>query len=150
MLKADAINYTTPTEFVERNSYFFFHKPREEYARGLGDGMLTKNASTVTDNFRKLLPEQWNEPNLKKTIEELALTLSTKWGQGCNERVDLAKASRASVQHFLRWALTGGRPGPTLMLAMNILGRDLSLERIEDAVMILEKMTLEANGSSND
>ena len=141
MIKADAINYTTPTEFVERNSYFFFHKRREKYVRGLGDEILIENASTVTDNLRRLSPEQWNEPNLKTTIEKMALILSTKWGQCSDQKVDPAKASRASVQYFLRWALTGGRPGPTLMLAMNILGRDASLKRIEDALMALEKMT---------
>ena len=96
------------------------------------------------------MPEQWNEPNLKETIETMALKLSKKWGQVSNERIDLVKASRASVQHFLRWALTGGRPGPNLMLAMNILGRDVSLKRIEDAVMALEKMTPEAKANSNN
>ena len=96
------------------------------------------------------MPEQWNEPNLKETLETIALILSKKWGHVSNERIDLAKASRASVQHFLRWALTGGRPGPNLMLTMDILGRDVSLKRIEDAVMALEKMTPEAKGNSND
>lgn len=67
----------------------------------------------------------------------MALTLSTKRGQDSDQSVDLAKASRASVQHFLRWALTGGRPGPTLMLTMTILGRDVSLKRIEDAAAAL-------------
>lgn len=80
----------------------------------------------------------------------MADTLSKKWGQGYNQRVDLAKASRSSVQHFLRWALTGGRPGPTLMLTMSILGRDVSLKRIEDAATALEKMTFEANDSLID
>ncbi len=34
------------------------------------------------------------------------------------------------------------------MLTMNILGKDVSLKRIEDAAMVLEKVTFEANGSS--
>lgn len=80
----------------------------------------------------------------------MADTLSKKWGQGYNQGVDLAKASRASVQHFLRWALTGGRPGPTLVLTMSILGRDVSLKRIEDAATALKKMTFEAKGNLID
>lgn len=34
------------------------------------------------------------------------------------------------------------------MLTMSILGRDASLNRIEDAAAVLEKMILEANDSS--
>ena len=150
LLKADAINYTTPPEFVERNSDFFFLKPRESYTRGPSDGILTENTATIIDHFRKILPEQWEEPSLREAFERMADNLSKKWEQGYNQSVDLAKASRASVQHFLRWALTGGRPGPTLMLTMSILGRDVSLKRIEDAATVLEKMTFEANDSSTD
>lgn len=36
------------------------------------------------------------------------------------------------------------------MLTMSILGRDVSLKRIEDAATVLEKMTFEANNSSVD
>ena len=96
------------------------------------------------------MPEQWHEPNLREAFEDMVNTLSKKWGQSFNQNVDLAKASRASVQHFLRWALTGGRPGPTLMLTMSILGRDVSLKRIEDAATVLEKIIFEANESSID
>ena len=138
----------TPREFVERNSYFFFFSSREEYTPGPSDGILTENTSAIIGHFRRILPEHWDEPNLREVFENMAATLSTRWAQDSNQTVDLAKAFRASVQHFLRWALTGGRPGPTLMLTMNILGRDVSLKRIEDAAVVLKKMTLEANGRS--
>lgn len=36
------------------------------------------------------------------------------------------------------------------MLTMSILGRDVSLKRIEDAATALEKMTFEANDSLID
>lgn len=36
------------------------------------------------------------------------------------------------------------------MLTMSILGRDVSLKRIEDAAAVLEKMTFETNNSSVD
>lgn len=149
-MKADAVNYTTPSAFVERNSDFFFLKLRESYTRRPSDRVLTENTGTIINHFREILPEQWDEPSLRKAFERMADTLSKKWGQGYNQRVDLAKASRSSVQHFLRWALTGGRPGPTLMLTMSILGRDVSLKRIEDAATALEKMTFEANDSLID
>ncbi|CAD6589288.1 MAG: Glutamate--tRNA ligase mitochondrial [Alectoria sarmentosa] len=148
LLNADAKKYTTPSEFVERNSQFFFFEPREKYHRGASDSILTENIGTIIDHFREILPEQWDEPSLREAFENMADNLSTKWGQDSNQSVNLAKASRASVQHFLRWALTGGRPGPTLMFTMSILGRNVSLRRIEDAAAVLDNMTLEKNQGS--
>ena len=148
MLSVDAKNYTTPSEFVERNYHFFFVEPREKYKCGPSDGILTDNIDMIIDQFQKVLPEEWDEQNLKEAFENMVVTLSTKLGQDFNEIIDPAKTSRDSVQHFLRWALTGGRSGPTLMLTMSILGRDVSLKRIEDAASVLEKMVFEANESS--
>lgn len=111
--------------------------------------MLTENTGTIMDHFREILPEQWDEPSLREAFENMADNISTKWGQDSGQSVNLAKASRASVQHFLRWALTGGRPGPTLMFTMSILGRNVSLRRIEDAAAVLDNMTLEKNDGSN-
>ncbi len=133
---------------MERNSQFFFLEARENYKHGPSDGMLIETTGTIIDPFREISPEKWDELSLKEAFEKMASTLSTRWAQDSNQIVDLAKASRASVQHFLRWALTGGRPGPTLTLTMSILGRDESLKRIEDAATVLEKMTFEASDSS--
>ena len=147
LLKADAINFTTAAEFVKRNHELFFAKPRERYTCLPSHDKLTANTGTIISHFREILPEQWGEASLREAFEKMTVTLSMKWSQGSNQNVDLAKTSRASVQHFLRWALTGGRPGPTLMLTMSILGRDISLRRIEDAATVLEDMTFEENDS---
>ena len=109
--------------------------------------MLTENTGTIIHHFREILPEQWDQTSVREAFEKMDVALSTKWTHGSNEQVDLAKNSRASAQHFLRWALTGGRPGPSLMLTMSILGRDVSLRRIEDAATLLKNMTFEANDS---
>ena len=147
MLNVDAKNYTTPSHFVERHSHFFFLEPRKEYKGGPSDGILTEHTATIVDHFREILPEQWNDLCLKGALENIANTLSMKQSKNSSQVIDLAKASRASVQHFLRWALTGGRPGPTLIVTMSILGRDVSLRRIEDAAAVLEKTTSEGNDS---
>ena len=110
--------------------------------------MLIETTGTIIGPFRKISPEKWDELSLKEAFEKMASTLSTKWAQDSNQIIDLAKASRVSVQRFLRWALTGGRPGPTLTLTMSILGRNESLKRIEDAATVLEKMTFEASDGS--
>lgn len=142
LLNVDAKNYTTPLQFVERNAHFFFIEPRDKYRHGPNDAGLTENTGRIADHLKASLPEQWDELSLREAFDNMANTLSTESGPNSE------KASRASVQHFLRWALTGGRPGPTLILTMSILGRDVSLKRIEDATAVLEKMGFEANKRS--
>ena len=144
-MNIDAKNFTSTSEFIERNSHFFFMKPQERYKSGPGDRVLTENTAIITDHFQNVLPEQWGEASLGEAIDNIAGMLSVKPGWSSDQILDLAKASRASVQHYLRWALTGGRPGPTLMATMSILGRDVSLKRIEDAAAVLKRMELEEN-----
>ena len=148
LVNVDAKNFTSTSEFIERNSHFFFIKPQERYKSGPGDRVLTENTATITDHFQKILPEQWGEASLGEAFDNIAGMLSVKPGWSSDQTLDLAKASKVSVQHYLRWALTGGRPGPTLMATMSILGRDVSLKRIEDAAAALERMKIEENKRS--
>lgn len=92
---------------------------------------------TIVHYFQDIPQEQWDEASLKQAYERMADDLSTKWELNYDQNVDPAKASRTSLQQFLRWALTGGRPGPALILTMSLLGRDVSLSRIEDAAASL-------------
>ena len=147
-MNVDAKNFTSTPEFIERNSHFFFIGPQPRYKSGPGDSILTENTAIITDHFQKILPEQWGEASLGEAFDNIAGMLSVKLGWSSDQILDLAKASRVSVQYYLRWALTGGRPGPTLMTTMSILGRDVSLKRIKDAAAVLKRMELEGNKRS--
>ena len=69
---------------------------------------------------------------------ELSENLLAKYGnKSILDFDDLAKTSRNALQNFMRWALVGGRPGPTIVVTMVLLGRDISLRRIEDAAALL-------------
>ena len=120
------------------------------YTRRPSYDIVTENTGTIVHHFRDILPEQWDEASVREAFEKMAVVLSRKWTHGSNEEVDLAKTSRASAHHFLRWALTGGRPGPSITLTMSILGRDVSLRRIEDAATVVENMIFEANDRPNN
>ena len=61
---------------------------------------------------------------------------------------DRGNSTLSSLQHFLRWALSGGRPGPRLISTMAILGREVSLRRIEDAATSLEALFVEVKDDS--
>ena len=84
--------------------------------------------------FINVPPHNWGEPGLKQAFDQLIIKLTDQWIRSGSPNTNSTKDCRNAVQHFLRWALTGGRPGPVLMVTMSLLGRDVSLMRIEDAV----------------
>jgi len=135
VLRLDAANYTTAREFFERNSNFFFSEPRQEYKRHADDRVIRKNLSVINKAFVDVPSEQWDEAHLKQAFHELVEDLSNKLDNDyAPDFDDPTKGFRIPLQRFLRWALVGGRPGVTLMATMVLLGRDVSLQRIEDAV----------------
>lgn len=106
----------------------------------------------VRNHFRGVSSEKWSEANLKDAFSQMASALKAKWDHDGDLAHDLdsapVKTRMTIVQHFLRWALFGGRPGPMLMATMDLLGRDVSLQRIEDAAAELDAIVPETEETS--
>lgn len=102
----------------------------------------------IKSHFFNVPPEKWQELGLRQAFEGLTDGLSAKWEVDHDQRSDQVKACRTSLQHFLRWALTGGRPGPVWVMTMTLLGRDESLGRIESAAASFDIIVDETNKTS--
>ena len=148
VLRVDAVNYTTPKQFFERNSYFFCDEPRNEWTTRSNDHQLKDAIGFLRSNFKAVTPEQWDEKYLKHVFDRIADEISVRWNQEEGSQSDRGKSALSSMQHFLRWALSGGRPGPRLISTMEILGREVSLQRIEDAASSLEALFVEVKDDS--
>lgn len=148
VLRVDAVNYTTPKKFFERNSYFFCDEPRNEWSIRSNDHQLKDAIGLLSSNFKAVTAEQWDEKYLKHVFDRMADEIFVRWNQEEGSQSDRGKSALGSVQHFLRWALSGGRPGPRLISTMAILGREVSLQRIEDAASSLEALFVEVKDDS--
>lgn len=113
---------------------------------------MKNSMDIVRNHFRGVSSEKWSEANLKDAFSQMASTLKAKWDHDGDLAHDLdpapVKTRMTMVQHFLRWALFGGRPGPALMATMDLLGRDVSLQRIEDAAAELDAIVPETEETS--
>ena len=148
VLRADAVNYTTPRKFVERNSYFFCDEPRNKWTPGSNDHQWKDAIGLLSSNFKAVTPAQWDEEYLKHVFDRIADEIFVGGNQEEGSQTDSGKPGLSFVQHFLRWALSGGRPGPRLISTMAILGREVSLQRIEDAASSLEALSVEVKDDS--
>ena len=152
ILRLDAAKYTTPNEFFARLSPLFCSQPRREWESHPEDHILKDNMDTIVNSFKRVSCQQWSEANLKDVLPQMASALEAKWDGDGDLAYDLdptaGKRRMSIVKYFLRWALFGGRSGPTLMVMMNVLGRDLSLQRIEDAAAQIDTIVPETAGTS--
>ena len=148
VLRVDAVNYTTPEKFLERNSYFFCNEPRNKWSTGSNDHQLKDAIGLLSSNFKAVTPEQWDEESLKHVFDRIADEILVRGSPEEGSQTDRGNPGLSSVQHFLRWALCGGRPGPRLISTMAILGREVSLQRIEDAASSLEALSVEVKDDS--
>ena len=143
LLRVDAMNYTTPKEFFERNSHFFRAEPRKEWMPPSNNERLEDAISILNSHFTKITLKEWDEEHLKQVFDHMSDDLSAKWHQEEALQHGPQKSALGYIQYFLRWALSGGRPGPALTSTMAILGRDMCLQRIEDAEKLLHGMFTE-------
>ena len=90
-------------------------------------------------HFECTLHEHWSEVNLKAVFEAIISDLSARWDQVADP-ANALYGPRHTLQQFLRWALTGGRPGPGLVFTISTLGKEVSLQRIKDAAVSLDML----------
>lgn len=86
----------------------------------------------IQEAFDSVDQHDFKAIDLKKPFESSVVAISKERYRDRAPSKDELKAVKNDVQHFLRWALAGGRPGPTLLMTMEILGKDVSLSRIRE------------------
>ena len=142
MLHIKSLSYLNPQQFVQNLGFLF--KELNAQTRNIADMKvvdvsLYKDLRTAASTLSFVPEEHWEKETLRNHLHQIKL-----------EQADPAdtKAATKSMYKFLRWALLGGAPGPDLPSTMEILGRDVSLARIKEAVQLLQDFEL-ASSSPN-
>ena len=137
LLPRGASNYTTPRKFFNDHIQFFrpVHRPT------LDSKIDTWVLSLTSDHLDAVnlqisqvsSAEKWTENTMKDIIDKFSTDIF-------NARLPSSglaglKEVRSAVNAYLRWAITGGRPGPGIPLTMEILGREFTLQRLKEAIV---------------
>ncbi|KAI9698666.1 MAG: Glutamate--tRNA ligase mitochondrial [Candelina mexicana] len=136
IIQADAKGYTTADEFLKRNDYFF--KPVHENTPPLaydswGPGL--KCIHTVSTHqlidaatlMKDVSQESWVAERLKSNIQSIVSNIC-----GATDAATKRLKSRA-LFHYLRWALAESHEGSSIVDVMVILGREITLSRLDRA-----------------
>ena len=123
--------YTTSQEFFDRYAVLFCAMPREEWRARPTDRLSLGDIEFIQIQIGKICQEEWTTDRIRDAIGQLTKHFDEKHTARGGETGQ--RSLRSQSLHYIRWALSGGRPGPSLAATAFILGRDNTLHRLGTA-----------------
>ena len=138
MLHHSVPRYTTPGEFFYQHIYFFRPVVRDSYdleTDPSGLNVISGQFDAVNDRISQVSIDSWTESHLRAEINKIISDIAVHKIDHPDQELDQLHLKRVgkSINNYLRWALTGGLSGPGMPVTMELLGRDITLERLEEA-----------------
>ncbi len=138
MLRLDPQNYTTPRDFFDRHAPCLRHISRPPYVPSAdiaGTPFNKDQLQLISDRLGRLSIVDWPSAKLEHTMRELVLDIAgiDRANLGADDVKEEVKSVTNALGRYLRWALTGGRPGPAIKLVMVLLGQEVTLQRLREA-----------------
>ena len=122
--------YLSPAFFAERHLDLFCLRPRNQLQPALKSLKLQELVTLFITELKLVPSEEWHADRVKSISDRLSQ--GETWQSVTHERND-GDGPRDPARAYLRWALYGGRRGPTLHDIMVYLGRDATLARLSSA-----------------
>ncbi|KAL8739170.1 MAG: hypothetical protein Q9181_000199 [Wetmoreana brouardii] len=140
VLQYTAKNYTTPKAFFDNYKYLFYNEPLPYF--GLNTKLIEMHATCaslwphlrlVNSNLRQVPHEEWTDGVINEKTQEIISEVKFALQRDCDEsdRID-EKAVYKSISSYLRLAVARGGSGPPMHTTMALLGREVSLKRLEE------------------
>lgn len=145
IIRADAKGYTTATEFIQRNRYFFEHVRSSALDAPAydprGPNQKLKHTTALnqliiaTKKIETIGPETWTVEGIKSIIKNI---ISETWE---DVDKDTRRMNNRALFHYLRWAIAGGNEGASIADAMVILGQEITIDRLRNAAALCAAKT---------
>lgn len=127
------------TEFVKRNA-FFFAAPKNLSAYALLRANLSiSNIHTAALALCLTPASAWNASSLTNAVESLSPPTTDTEPTAPSSQTGSEKSAknfRMELFRWLRWALMARSPGPPIFNTLELLGRERSYQRVQDAIRL--------------
>lgn len=173
LLRIDAKNYKTPAEFVKRNLFFFVEPPPPSaFVNPEPEIATTEELFAATEDLMASSELDWNVKALNERMRHItrqnintSTTAKTEPSKkddvtvGKGESVPTAATSKAALalekaysklfHDFLRWILLGGAEGPSSAPMMELLGREVCVQRLFNSRAVMHEAGLKNLGAAD-
>ena len=133
ILRFDSQGYSSPTAFATRCS-IFFGPPPQWYSYQSTENITPSALRTAAATLCLVPAERWSADVHRENLASLQVSTLDSTN---NDQQLLSKGWRGEIYHYLRWALLGGAAGPGIPETMEILGRDICVQRISRSGEVL-------------
>ena len=139
MLQSTRSGWVNATTFAKWAGIFLEDLPRLTVSEDVSTAPEIRTAASTL----LLTPAaQWTTRTHRANLESLELGIEPSKSPTLESETDPTTASKANkkaksaLYHWLRWALLNGAAGPGIPETMEILGRDICVQRIQAAVLL--------------
>lgn len=139
MLQSDSLTFTSASEFANQCSIFL--SPPRPSKQEIEDPQLSNELATAASTLLFVPEDQWTRSVHHQNLADVNHFESEASDVGSQ------KKWKGQLYHYLRAALLGGAPGPSIPQTMEILGRPICVDRIERAVKETRLLTQEKSNS---
>ena len=132
VLREDARSFYPPTAWVSRNQNFFLAELKFAHDDWY-DGPDTLGLFDLAlEGLNGAKEVEWERENLTAKLTWLVKEITRRHPPKNVEDVAWPKKVQMTVMGQLRHALAGSKPGPPLSVTLELLGKRISLQRLED------------------
>lgn len=139
LFKLEARNYRNAPSFVDRYAHFYLKGvellPTTSPKETIPEPLLSWMSRFLVD-FNEVTDQDWLLENLQRSLlakgERLAELVHQSAPINGRSKVEPRQLT-SYFNRFLRWALTGGRPGPSIINTLILLGPAISRRRLAAA-----------------
>lgn len=144
MLHHSAARFTTPREFFNQHLYFFHPVVRHSYdleTELSGLSFISDQFDAVYDRIVQVSVDSWTESCLRAEINKIVSDIAAHKIDHPDQEAEKLHLKRVGkgINSYLRWSITGGLSGPGMPITMELLGRHITLQRLEEAKAELKK-----------
>ncbi|EXJ62802.1 glutamyl-tRNA synthetase [Cladophialophora yegresii CBS 114405] len=126
LLQIESLHYRSPAQFAEQCA-LFFDPVQPNVDLDVADPALLHPLRVAASTLTLIPASSWTKEVLHAHLR--ALEASPPDADAATD----TKPWKRELYHYLRWAILGGRQGPGIAEALEILGRDTCIRRIQDA-----------------
>lgn len=134
MLKAESLRFISAQDFADRVGIFIAPHSRWPTLE-LDSSLLLKDLRTAASSLCLTPDGLWTKEVHRANILNLRVDGDEKF-----EAAETRKQWKKQLYQYLRWALLGGAAGPSIPETLEILGRVVSVQRIQRAAVESQQM----------
>ena len=127
LISTQAKHYASAKNFFERYVDLFHSRHRLPWDGKPEDSRMLPDLTVIREEVENIPAHDWSDQIIQQVLDRLRQRFANLAKEMSGDGID----RQHWLSQYMRWALTGGRPGASLSISMACLGRRNTILRLE-------------------